>query len=823
MVICRIHYDDYHASCEMASRKSRSLVFRLDETIYLDFSESYLEEMMDTTTKYTGVGSYCDPVDPNEPVYSYDLDPRIPNSEDHPTLIQYASNHNCSISWATATIAAAEQALRNEGITDPLSLEYLLSCYEEEMEEDICSGVLMTDLQYFIANNGLISESEALRLKDSNMCTDPSAVKYKFTTHRPTSANRGGLMNLIAESNPTIALMSLNLNRLRFTASMTEEDRPYEGAYHDPSIYGVVTGYNETAAESWWMVDMAVTPFEHQLIKLPMRDNETNANYAGIAAYAFSIQYARDDLIVSESAYPTLESIPYNVRSLTFTPFSYASITEVSLARFINLKEVTFEKNSFPHARSLVASNMGLLKRMDVQEGAFAEGLVFEVSHTTIDHLSIGSNCFNGQEEETSGNLRRLSSGLESLFALIDNANLQEVIIPHNSFTHTKSIKLEQLDNISSIVIEGALLGEKAPFESSTSFVMDAFINLRSVILGNRVCKEASVFSVDSPHIENVVIGEECFQGRNPNPVGDTASLTFSMVNKANLQTTSLGRNSFSFFNTYELNNNPMQTTALVGVSGLTPRSRRLEESSDEPMLGSFTGVSSLTYANLSSLATVEFGENSFTNANGLVMYYLDSLKTVTLGKNAFAQAATFSVADTSMEELTIASGCFNGEDHIPARRRSLPTLRSGPVSAFSLYDNRNLKSINIPENSFKNTKNMYMSGLDSMTSITISGIGSADKAPFQDAGSFIANNLQSLSSVDLGRKSFQGASVFSVESPAIQSVKVSQNCFQGREDDIVSGSSPLQFSMINKSELKTTVLGAGSFSFFNRYEIRGK
>lgn len=778
---------------------------------------------MDLSTKYTGVGSYHDPIDANEPMYSYNLNPRVLNKEDHPTLIQYASNHNCAISWATATIAAAEQALLNEGIHDPLSLEYLLQCYVEEMEEDICSGVLMTDLQYFISKNGLISESEALRLKDSNMCTDPSAVSYKFTTRRPTSANRGGLMNLIAESNPTIALMSLDLKRLRYTASMNEANRPYEGAYHDPSIYGVLTGYNETFSDSWWMVDMAVTPFEHQLVKLPMRDNETNANYAGIAAYAFSIQYAGEDLVVSESAYPTIESIPYNVRSLTFAPFSYASIAEVNLTRFINLQEVVFEKNSFPHTHSLYASNMHLLSRLEVQEGAFAEGLVFEVSHTTIDHLSIGSNCFNGQEEEHSGNLRRLSSGLSSLFALIDNSNLQEIIIPRNSFTHTKSIKLEQLNSITSIIIEGAQLGEKAPFESSSSFILDTFTNLRSVILGNRVCKSASVFSVDSPHIENVVIGEECFQGRDPNPVNGAASLTFSMVNKAELQTTSLGKNSFSFFNTYELNNNPMQTTALVGVSSLGPRSRRMEESSDIPSLGSFTGVSSLTYANLSSLSTVEFGQNSFTNASSLVLYYLDSLKTVTLGENAFAQASTFSVADTSMEELNIASGCFNGEDNIPARRRSLPTLRSGPVSAFSLYDNHNLKSVNIPENSFTNTKNLHLSGLDRMTSITISGVGSAVKAPFQDAGSFIANNLQSLSTVELGKKSFQRASIFSVDSPVIQSVKVSQNCFQGRDDDIVNGSSPLQFSMINKSELKTTVLGAGSFAFFNRYEIRGK
>ena len=125
---------------------------------------------MDLRIKYSGLGSYYEQIIPSthqyyQPILSHEF-----CTEDHPSLIPYAATHNCSISWATATIAAAELALHQRGIEEKLSLEYLLECFKDEIEEDSCEGVSMSDLQEFLMTVGLMSEKEVNRVGDE-MCS----------------------------------------------------------------------------------------------------------------------------------------------------------------------------------------------------------------------------------------------------------------------------------------------------------------------------------------------------------------------------------------------------------------------------------------------------------------------------------------------------------------------------------------------------------------------------------------------------------------------------------------------------------------------------
>ena len=188
-----------------------------------------------------------------------------------------------------AAINAAEQELGKNNINVQLSLNYLLKCYEEEFNENICKGVAMTDLADFLSTRGLITEEDADRLGEK-MCDDQTSIRYLFDIHRPEAPNRGGLMNVITDGHPTISLMSLNILPLRYASNMTVSDYPFKSTYNQPSVYGLITGYSEEGEDHWWMVDIAITPCEHQQIKLPMRDNDVTANFAGIAAYAFSIE-----------------------------------------------------------------------------------------------------------------------------------------------------------------------------------------------------------------------------------------------------------------------------------------------------------------------------------------------------------------------------------------------------------------------------------------------------------------------------------------------------------------------------------------------------
>ena len=554
-------------------KKAPYLQFPLKASIYADFNENDLEEMMAMKITYSNLGSYAEPITPAKKEFDSTLPSRDFSKDDHPDLVKYSTSNRCAISWATATIAAAEKVLADRGTPVELSLEYLLDCFEEDIEEDmkedICEGVSMADLSSFLSR-GLMSEVEAKRLGDKK-CTDESAHVFSFESTRVEAPNRGGLMDLVASGEPTLSLMSLNLLRLRYTDNMTKDSEiPYSGSYGRPSVYGVVTGYgldeemeNRDDLDSndvvgWWMIDLAVTPFEHQQIKLPMRANETNANFGGIAAYAFAIHYLNESPIRIEN-FESISQVPYFAKSLAFPANSFEKDESVDLSQFPYMESVSFDKGSFPNARSFKAVNCPNLKKIVIADGAFANASVFEVENTSVEQLSIGTGCFNG--EGTSNPSRRLStentdsteSGLESIFALINNTYVQNIYIPSDSFTHTKEVHIRGNNAMESVVIEGELGDKKAPFQYASSFIVDELINLRNVVLGNKVCQACSTFSVDSPLIENVSVGDFCFQGKDSTQQGNTAALQFQMVDKSELQSTSIGKGSFSYFNRYEV------------------------------------------------------------------------------------------------------------------------------------------------------------------------------------------------------------------------------------------------------------------------------
>ena len=561
------HLNDYVETCEEMYKKAPYLQFPLKALIYADFSENDLEEMMELKINYSNLGSYADPITPAKKEFDYALPSRDVSKEDHPNLVKYSTSNTCAISWATATIAAAEKVLADRGTPVELSLEYLLDCYEDEMKESYCDGVSMADLSSFLSTRGLMSEVEAKRLGE-NKCTDESTHVFFFESTRVEAPNRGGLMDLVASEKPTLSLMSLNLLRLRYTDNMNKDSEiPYSGSYGRPSVYGVVTGYgldeemdNRDDLDSndvvgWWMIDIAVTPFEHQQVKLPMRANETNANYGGIAAYAISIHYLDESPIRIEN-YDSVSDIPYYAKSLAFPANSFTKDELVDLSRFPYIESVSFGKGSFPNARSFKAVNCPTLKRIVIEDSAFANTSVFEVEQTSVEQLVIGSGCFNG--EGASNPSRRLSadstgSGLEAFFALVNNPHLQNVNIPSDSFTHTKEVHIRGNNAMESVVIEGEMGDKKAPFQYASAFIVDDLMNLRNVVLGNKVCQACSTFSVDSPLIENVSVGDFCFQGKDSTQKGNTAALQFQMVDKSELQSTSIGKGSFSFFNRYEV------------------------------------------------------------------------------------------------------------------------------------------------------------------------------------------------------------------------------------------------------------------------------
>ena len=157
-------------------------------------------------------------------------------------------------------------------------------------------------------------------------------------------------MNLVSSGAPTLSLMALNLLRLRYADSMNTTSIPFNGQSSQPSVYGVVTGYYDDVFDGYWMVDIGVTPCEHLEVKLPMKNDETGANYGGIAGYAFGLKYVRSTEFLVSSDW---DSIPIYATSLIFESNSFDDMIDVDLSEFTSLQSVVFREGSFASASSL--------------------------------------------------------------------------------------------------------------------------------------------------------------------------------------------------------------------------------------------------------------------------------------------------------------------------------------------------------------------------------------------------------------------------------------------------------------------------------------
>ena len=130
---------------------------------------------------------------------------------------------------------------------------------------------------------------------------------------------------------------------------------------------------------------------------------------------------------------------------------------------------------------------------------------------------------------------------------------MKKLRIPCGSLKYSRKLKLGFLNRLEDIHFGCEDKSSQAPFQKAHSFVADGFPHLKNINLGSQTCRRCSVFSVDSPKIERVRIGDRCFQGNVNEAEEGVPSHRFSITNKPELERTELGKSSFSYFNKYEL------------------------------------------------------------------------------------------------------------------------------------------------------------------------------------------------------------------------------------------------------------------------------
>ena len=373
----------------------------MEFTILTDFSKRDLQGLHDVQQKHSGRGSYYEKIIPDvdhiEPVYSTMEREYCSN---HPSLSQYAVSSNCSLSWVTMIVNAGERVLAQMGINERLSVDFVLQCYNRS---DICEGMTMNEIATRLRQIGLVREEDAKHAMDEgeSVCSIPLSQHYRFDVQKPEGYNRGGLMNLVSAGNPVLVAISMDLLQLRFVKDMREEEEVLRRSVYEPSIYGLVTGYVKTTDEvtGYWVFEGTPSPCESVNVKLPMRANETNTDFAGIAGYAFAIALkggipttvapttVAPTTVAPTTVAPTPTLYPITANecwSVTPVPLNVEVITvgnnkcngtndRIDLSKYFNLKNVSIGNECFFYQNVLNLTGLHSLERVMIGENSFTK------------------------------------------------------------------------------------------------------------------------------------------------------------------------------------------------------------------------------------------------------------------------------------------------------------------------------------------------------------------------------------------------------------------------------------------------------------------
>ena len=322
-----------------------------DYTALMDWSEEELRELGKLNVEYSGSPiMYEEAPEPTQDEMSVEKKSRVFDK-----LEEYNSpEKKCSTSWATAAIRAAEAAL---DYMVELSEEQLFTCLPKDLGfADGCGGVHPKKVMEYLNEEGLVMKD------DFKGCDKLEGVRrFRFTPNSPEVPTAGGLMDLLAnDKKAAFVMMAIDLEKLMFVKDMSNVKDSVKCAGYQPSLYGVLTGYKyySNTQSGWWEVVTNVIPGEEIVMKIPITSNMKNGNYAGIAAYAFTLSEVMlpnygEDIVISDKDNCT-KLLENGWKTISIDEGLCGELTEdlsISANRFLETFEV--KKGSLEKVKSL--------------------------------------------------------------------------------------------------------------------------------------------------------------------------------------------------------------------------------------------------------------------------------------------------------------------------------------------------------------------------------------------------------------------------------------------------------------------------------------
>ena len=465
--MARSHFGSWKSSCEFIKARDPYMPYSMQFTVLSDFDEASLEGMMDIYPSYKNVGSYCERAEPLQTEYRVDTSKYPERSFCGARAFEgYSKPNSCSTSWATEAITIAERVLMDANYNVRLSVDYLIECLPKHIDGNSCDGYYNKDIFEFIADNGLISEDDAATLDD--ICSPPESMLYHFNAKEIECPNKGHLMNFIADSNHVDVMIALDLKKLRFVKEMDDNDGPFTGGTMQPTMWATVTGYSdktddeEENDESFWYMEAFVNPCERIQFKMPLRANDTTANYAGIAGYAYSLEFEGAPADVTTEV-PTEAPTEAPTEVPTEAPTTEAPTTEAPTTE----APTTPVPTTLPPARSEIISGRSCLD-----------------AFTNLEDIEMITDItFEGRCED------------------IESLNFE-------GFTYLQNITIGTTD------VRNALLNLKTLSIKGLEYLTEFIVMDDNGAYGNSVeaCKQdTSVIIEDNPELVNIVFGTNSF------------------------------------------------------------------------------------------------------------------------------------------------------------------------------------------------------------------------------------------------------------------------------------------------------------------------
>ena len=385
-----------------------------------------------------------------------------------------------------------------------------------------------------------MTEADANLLDSSDLCTNDVLPKYHFQVTQIDVPNKSGLMNLVVEGNPVVSLLALDLFRLRVTNHVTG-DYIYTGAAYNPTLYGVIKGYDKEK----WIVTFNVVPCENIVLQLPVTDNDTNANYAGIAGYAFSMSY-------TETTTPEPPSDPNKVlikltASYTTTPTGSGTVT---------LTDAVDDKNEiFSMTLTGVGSDSeqvevpSRLMKIIVKGGPWSAGSTLLITNRAgEDHINL--NTDSSPKEYYYHSETGLVKGDQ--IAEVSNCDNFEEALASSIIVHLqenvcndpgKTFSIQKTDKVVMLWIE------KNNFPDMNAFMIDGAENLEYLIFGDTIMSYISEGTgkrlgdtpkrfrvMNSPKLTHIQIGDQMFTDFTEFTISNLPALRLLQIGSRNFE-----------------------------------------------------------------------------------------------------------------------------------------------------------------------------------------------------------------------------------------------------------------------------------------------